>query len=510
MDYNAVLTRSTEVLRALSPHDGQMQLEGVILNTSRWMPNGVLDPSDRALSVSAIDLLESMNYVVRPEPFMLAITARGRSAMAERPMAPVRFEHPAAESWFEQQAFNEALTHGIWSEHNTFSRLTVSGWRQFSEVDIIFHERLTVLTGVNAAGKTTLLNLLSPHFSWSAQFLSSRSGEQEEQSGHIGRLTYSNNATALLVAPAAELSGVAIMHAQLLEQQPVPGIFISSHRSLSSYLALQSLPARFSEAETLLQQFSSEVQMRYQGGSSQYSPLYRMKEGLVSAALYGYGNDAVRANSEARMIWEGFQSILSMLLPEELQFERLAVADGELFFVCSHAEFPLEAASGGISALLELSWQIFLRSKGAEVFTVVIDEPENHLHPAVQRSFMPALLRAFPNVRFVVATHSPFVVTADADAFIYALERDGSGHVRSRRLDSVNAAATSDETLTKVLGLDSPLAIWAERDVAEAVSDLPINPTVEDLRRLQWRLESLGLGDQFPAAIDAIVPKTDA
>lgn len=42
-----------------------------------------------------------------------------------------------------------------------FKRLNIKEWRQFSDVDIFFHEHLTVLTGANGAGKTTILNLLS-------------------------------------------------------------------------------------------------------------------------------------------------------------------------------------------------------------------------------------------------------------------------------------------------------------------------------------------------------------
>src|SRR5262249_29170783 len=45
----------------------------------------------------------------------------------------------------------------------TFKRLKLSNWRQFANVDIDFHSRLTVLTGANGAGKSTILNLLSRH-----------------------------------------------------------------------------------------------------------------------------------------------------------------------------------------------------------------------------------------------------------------------------------------------------------------------------------------------------------
>ncbi len=41
---------------------------------------------------------------------------------------------------------------------------------------------------------------------------------------------------------------------------------------------------------------------------------------------------------------------------------------------------------------------------------VLIDEPELHLHPKWQRNLIPALRKAFPNVQFVLATHSPLIL----------------------------------------------------------------------------------------------------
>src|SRR5689334_15398412 len=53
-----------------------------------------------------------------------------------------------------------------------FKKISLHGWRQFRNVDIHFHSRLTILTGANGAGKTTLLNLVSRHFGWGAAFIS--------------------------------------------------------------------------------------------------------------------------------------------------------------------------------------------------------------------------------------------------------------------------------------------------------------------------------------------------
>ena len=43
---------------------------------------------------------------------------------------------------------------------------------------------------------------------------------------------------------------------------------------------------------------------------------------------------------------------------------------------------------------------------------VLIDEIELHLHPGWQQTILPDLLRTFPNLQFIVTTHSPQVVTS--------------------------------------------------------------------------------------------------
>jgi predicted ATP-binding protein involved in virulence len=40
---------------------------------------------------------------------------------------------------------------------------------------------------------------------------------------------------------------------------------------------------------------------------------------------------------------------------------------------------------------------------------VLIDEIDLHLHPAKQREVIPKLIKVFPNIQFVITTHSPFV-----------------------------------------------------------------------------------------------------
>ena len=53
---------------------------------------------------------------------------------------------------------------------------------------------------------------------------------------------------------------------------------------------------------------------------------------------------------------------------------------------------------------------------------VLIDEIETHLHIELQKAILPFLTGFFPNIQFIVTTHSPFVLTSLPDAVIFDLE----------------------------------------------------------------------------------------
>ncbi|WP_307976763.1 AAA family ATPase [Vibrio metoecus] len=47
-----------------------------------------------------------------------------------------------------------------------FKKLKISKWQQFEEIEIDLHDRITIVTGSNGCGKTTLLSLLARHCGW--------------------------------------------------------------------------------------------------------------------------------------------------------------------------------------------------------------------------------------------------------------------------------------------------------------------------------------------------------
>lgn len=64
-------------------------------------------------------------------------------------------------------------------QNHLFEKIRVGGWRQFEQIEIDVHPRLTIITGANGAGKSTLLSLLTRHFGYHRNFLATPSGKQD-------------------------------------------------------------------------------------------------------------------------------------------------------------------------------------------------------------------------------------------------------------------------------------------------------------------------------------------
>lgn len=84
---------------------------------------------------------------------------------------------------------------------------------------------------------------------------------------------------------------------------------------------------------------------------------------------------------------------------------------------------------------------------------VLIDEIELHLHPQWQREILPSLMEIFPNLQFIVTTHSPQVITSVEAKHIRVLYYDSEGKITLQLLDYETDGATSSEVLNRLMGV---------------------------------------------------------
>lgn len=411
---------------------------------------------------------------------------------------------------------------------NKFAAFKIGNWRQFEDVRLSFHPRLTVLTGANGSGKTTILNILNRHFGWNLQFVGTPQAQRKgllkyvadvflgkakhlpKAEGNrqiIGEIGYTDGKTAALAVPTGEVANEYAV--DIVDQLEVPGIFVSSHRPIHKYQKLEQIPAQVDAKQQLLQKYLDDLKARYNiGYRRQHTASYRLKEALISLATFGYGNEAVTGNVDAVEIFEGFQEILRITLPPTLGFDHISIRIPEVVLETETGEFSLDAVSGGVAAIIDLSWQVYMRSIIDDEFVVIIDEPENHLHPELQRRLLPSFLQAFPGAQFVVATHNHFMVSAVPDSNVFVLDYGENKKVFSRGLDMVNKAGSSNEILREVLGLPFTIPIWADERMQQLIrqySDMELNDAV--LRELRAQMAGLGLEHLFPQTVSRVFEK---
>lgn len=116
------------------------------------------------------------------------------------------------------------------------------------------------------------------------------------------------------------------------------------------------------------------------------------------------------------------------------QDEKLKLAfnykDYSFKIVTDGKEFKFTELSDGFAAVLDIIVDLILKMQDKNELTrayeregiVLVDEIETHLHLELQKVIMPLLIEIFPNIQFIVTTHSPFVLSSLSNAVAFDLE----------------------------------------------------------------------------------------
>ena len=104
------------------------------------------------------------------------------------------------------------------------------------------------------------------------------------------------------------------------------------------------------------------------------------------------------------------------------------------FHILQHGKEPFDfnTLSSGYQAGLDIILDIIMRMQNQTQRSfdfnlpgiVLIDEIETHLHLELQKNIMPFLTAIFPNIQFIVTSHSPFILNSIRNVVIYDLEKN--------------------------------------------------------------------------------------
>ena len=143
-----------------------------------------------------------------------------------------------------------------------------------------------------------------------------------------------------------------------------------------------------------------------------------------------------KLEKDANQINEWFVNF-EQRLGEIFQDEKLKLAfnykDYSFKILTKGKEFKFTELSDGFAAVLDIVVDLILKMQDKNQLIrayeregiVLVDEIETHLHLELQKVIMPLLTKIFPNIQFIVTTHSPFVLSSLSNTIAFDLEHRG-------------------------------------------------------------------------------------
>ena len=315
--------------------------------------------------------------------------------------------------------------------------LTLKNFRGIEELILPFESGLTVIAAVNGGGKTTVVDALAMLLSW----LTARTRRDSGKGRYIKDVEIKNGAKFSHISVQTSSGEWLIAKSRV----GTGGI------SMSNFTALQDIIRHFRhllESENSLpvfafypvnravrdDDFPKRIRVKHE-----FDPISVYDDFLTSSSSFrlffewfrereDIENENLRANGILNNVdplafldpqLQAVRSALEKFLPEYHDFRikrqplRMVVTKGD-------QELRIDSLSVGETCFIALIGDIARRLAIANhrkqnplegEGVILIDEIDLHLHPAWQRRAVTNLPEVFPNVQFVVTTHSPQILS---------------------------------------------------------------------------------------------------
>jgi hypothetical protein len=170
---------------------------------------------------------------------------------------------------------------------------------------------------------------------------------------------------------------------------------------------------------------------------------------------------------EERENWYHLIASLPTIAPFDSNFSYLKTGrDLEPVFSIYGDECYLEELSSGFQAILSIIANIFEWIEGSRVEgernvstatgTVLIDELDLHLHPEWQFTLRKGLSNIFPNLQFIVTTHSPHLLASAEPGEVIAMQKTtGNKEYNLEPTLHTYSGWNTDQILSEVMGVKS-------------------------------------------------------
>ena len=183
---------------------------------------------------------------------------------------------------------------------------------------------------------------------------------------------------------------------------------------------------RFSKVETSNTIERIELKEQYQIKDTPGTKLVKYMVGLKATQAFALQKNDKNRVAEIEGWFQRFESILKRIFQDpslKLDFD---IENFQFSIIQKNREpFDFNTLSSGYAAVFDIINDLTMRveKKGYSAEGIVlIDEIETHLHLELQKEILPFLVQMYPNIQFIVSTHSPFILSSIDNAVIFDLE----------------------------------------------------------------------------------------
>ena len=263
-----------------------------------------------------------------------------------------------------------------------------------------------ILTGVNGSGKTSVLNALEAYL-------------------------------GALVPPSSVAGQLKLLEKTIDGQQDDFGTGIVAQFSSAETLAIKYEAGQFILAQYAANRISSvqiskniehvDLALSYPISANAGAYLVKYLVNLKTTQAFAQQKGDRQRAAEIEAWFQRFQEILRNIFDDpalKLDFDIETFAFHIL--QTGHEPFDFNQMSSGYAAIFAIINDLLIRMEAQKRYDlegiVLIDEIDAHLHLELQKKILPILTNLFPNLQFIVTTHSPFILSSLENSVVFDLE----------------------------------------------------------------------------------------